>query len=61
MFILNIMDDYESVTDSYDYDTMEEVLKQIRHQLKEGIGVDKLQLLKTIDFDVTFEVTVKGE
>jgi len=55
MFVLHILDE------AWTCDTLEEAIKAIRNQLKEGTGLKHLELFKKIDFDVTFDVQVKDE
>ena len=59
MFILNIMDEWNSITDSYSFDTLEQALIGVKEQVKEGALISYIQLMQEIELDFTVDVEVK--
>lgn len=59
MFILNIMDEWDSITDSYSFDTLEQALIGVKEQVKEGALISYIQLMQEIELDFTVDVEVK--
>ncbi len=59
MFILNIMDEWGSATESYSFDTLEEALIEIKEQVKGRTSISNIQLVQKIELDFTIDVEVK--
>lgn len=56
MFQVEIKDDFYSVTDSSEHDTLSEALKEIEDRVKNGINVE----LITLRQEITFKIQVKA-
>lgn len=61
MFILNIMDEYKVITDSYVFDTLEAAIEEVKRHTLDAHSIDDLQLLKEIELEFTVDIKVKAE
>lgn len=59
MFYLEIRDDYGAVTDGSDHDTLDEALREIEDQVKNGARLDNIKLYKEVELSFTIDVEVK--
>ena len=60
MYILNILDDYNSVTDTYSIETIGEALEEVSRQIAaNNVSIENIQLLEEVQLDFEVIVTVK--
>lgn len=60
MYILNILDDSNSVTDTYSIETIREALEEVSRQITaNNVSIENIQLLEEVQLDFEVIVTVK--
>jgi hypothetical protein len=61
MFKIEILDSYGDVTEAYSFDTLEEILPEIKERIMDGTSQERIKLYKEIEFSITVDIEVKAD
>ncbi len=61
MFKVTVKDDWGSIADEYERDSLEDALNEVKSLVNDDVSVDQIGLWQQIPLDITISVEVKAK